>query len=69
MIDFDKKDFDFNIFKKPTKRYVPPTFTLKNCSNNDRGVVKETAKETYKRAFALDVQHGKMTVNRSEEML
>ena len=51
------------------RRYEPPTFTLKNCSNNDRGVVKETAVESYKSTFALAVQHGKMTTERSEEML
>ena len=69
VIDFDKRDFDFNKFKKPTRRYEPPTFSLKNCSNNDRGVVKEKAVESYKRTFALEVEHGKMTHERSEEML
>ena len=55
VIDFDKPEFDFSKFMRPSRRYIPPTYVLKNCSNEDRGVVKEFAVETYKEIFALDV--------------
>ena len=69
VIDFDKPEFDFSKFMRPSRRYIPPTYVLKNCSNEDRGVVKEFAVETYKEIFALDVEFGNMTNERSEEML
>ena len=69
VINFDSNTFDFTKFMRPTRKYIPPSFTLKNCSNNDRGVVKEFAVETYDKTFGLDVKHGKMTLERKEEML
>ena len=43
--------------------------TLRNCRNNDRGVVKANAKEVYENAFSMAVEHDKMTVARKEELM
>ena len=45
------------------------SMTLKNCVKNDSGVVKLTAQQTYEDTFALAVKQGKMTQQRSEELL
>ena len=63
-IDFEKPRFNFNDFKKLTRRYEPPDYTLRNCSNSDLGVVKETAVEMYEGKFAMAVKQGKMTEER-----